>query len=586
MRLLLAVIITGCLYAAPPVILGLDLESGPKTGGENGNGAYVTIYGKNFGATRGSSTVTLNGAAVAAYTRWGDTSYSGLQEKITVELGSAVSTGVFVVTVGGVASNNSGTFTVRSGTIYFVATTGNNSNAGTFASPWLTIPKAKNTMVAGDISYIRNGVAANTDDGSSSCLELNGQHGTLGNPLAIVGYPGATATIGKTTSPCELAIRSMGNNESFWTFANVRILAVSDGTAGFAVEHWRLIDVDVQCPNGNGMAGCVGIGGGDATSTSTNAKLLFSNVGPAGTTGASSTYHGIYWSLIQGAEIGWNHIHDVRGCRAVHFFSPGDPMGNISVHDNLIHDVVCDAILFADGSDPNIGQIAESDVPAGINIYQNVIYNSGTGDPPEGASGNFAISVQDWKSIGQSSGGTIQIYNNTMYANGTNPTAGRGGGCYAVTGGGSNPSFKGQFRNNICVITTTNTDGQYYWQDNPTGGNCGSGLSTNCGRVFGDKNIFFGMGAMWTDANMTNKTVVDPVFTNTATHDLTLQSSSTVKTGALTIAALTRDFNSLTRPQGASYAYGAYEIDAGGGGGGTRKSLTTGKIVISGKVAK
>jgi len=49
-----AVGVLGCPLAhaaAPPVIFFTDLESGPNTGGENHNGAFLTIYGKNFGPT-------------------------------------------------------------------------------------------------------------------------------------------------------------------------------------------------------------------------------------------------------------------------------------------------------------------------------------------------------------------------------------------------------------------------------------------------------------------------------------------------------------------------------------------------------
>ncbi len=40
---------------------------------------------------------------------------------------------------------------------YYVATTGNDANSGTLASPWRTIQKAANTMSAGDTVLIRGG---------------------------------------------------------------------------------------------------------------------------------------------------------------------------------------------------------------------------------------------------------------------------------------------------------------------------------------------------------------------------------------------------------------------------------------------
>ena len=42
-------------------------------------------------------------------------------------------------------------------TIYYVAKTGNNANVGTEASPWLTIQKAADTMVAGDTVNVKGG---------------------------------------------------------------------------------------------------------------------------------------------------------------------------------------------------------------------------------------------------------------------------------------------------------------------------------------------------------------------------------------------------------------------------------------------
>jgi hypothetical protein len=75
---------------ALPAITGLSPTLGlPPTS--------VTISGSNFGATKGSSTVTFNGT-VATPTSWSATS-------IVVPVPSAATTGNVVVTVGGVASN-------------------------------------------------------------------------------------------------------------------------------------------------------------------------------------------------------------------------------------------------------------------------------------------------------------------------------------------------------------------------------------------------------------------------------------------------------------------------------------------------
>ena len=41
---------------------------------------------------------------------------------------------------------------------YYVATTGNNSNPGTNAQPWLTISYGCSTIAAGDTLYIKDGI--------------------------------------------------------------------------------------------------------------------------------------------------------------------------------------------------------------------------------------------------------------------------------------------------------------------------------------------------------------------------------------------------------------------------------------------
>src|SRR5579859_2504216 len=67
-----------------------DLLSGPNTGGQDGNGAFVTVWGKGFGATQGTASVTIGGGTVAAYPVWTDT-------KVTVQLGAAAATGAIVM---------------------------------------------------------------------------------------------------------------------------------------------------------------------------------------------------------------------------------------------------------------------------------------------------------------------------------------------------------------------------------------------------------------------------------------------------------------------------------------------------------
>src|SRR5438270_2814834 len=111
----------GCLFAgaplsraAQPMAIFSDIQSGPNAGGQNNQGAIVTIYGFGFGATRGSSTLTIGGAAPAAYLLWSS-------NKISFQLGRSAITGNIIVNVAGSGASNALPFTVRPGRIFFVA---------------------------------------------------------------------------------------------------------------------------------------------------------------------------------------------------------------------------------------------------------------------------------------------------------------------------------------------------------------------------------------------------------------------------------------------------------------------------------
>ena len=91
--------ITFTVLQGTPTITSLSPTSGPV-------GTSVTITGTNFGATQGSSFVTVNGAFTSP-SSWSSTS-------IVVQVPSGTTTGPVVVTVNNVASNGI-TFTVSSG---------------------------------------------------------------------------------------------------------------------------------------------------------------------------------------------------------------------------------------------------------------------------------------------------------------------------------------------------------------------------------------------------------------------------------------------------------------------------------------
>ncbi len=502
--------------SAAPVLFHTDLTSGPKTSGENNNGVFVTIYGKRFGSSRGSSTVTFGGGEVASYRLWSD-------NRITVQLGSSAATGNIVVNVGGVASNTL-SFTVRSGNIYFVSTTGNNGNDGSFSSPWATMVKAKNTMVAGDTTYVMNGVTETAQDPGwsgaySAVLVLEGT-GTSSNPVALVAYPGATVTIGSSTGRRRgiRVIPDPAEDPDWWIVSGgggtLNLRAVEEAVEIIEVPNFRLVGADISCPEGNAASGCITA----YTAPVDNTKILSNYVHDTGKSPASSKlYHAIYIAdEADHTEIGWNTLANNRTCYTIQFLSSSlPPLTNISVHDNLIHHDNCAAINFA-SVDPSRGK---------VEAYNNVMYDLGNAaTPPNGMGANGCVYAPGYAEAGPAPSGAIEVFNNTCYNVGSNGAASSGQGAYFRDTSNS-PGLFLNLRNNVTVLVS----GQNYYA--PDSGN---------GNITGSNNLWFGRGNG--PSGLTGNINADPKFVDVASRNLRLLSGSPgIDAGVNT--ALTRDFD-------------------------------------------
>ncbi len=154
--------------------------------------------GNGFGASRGSSTVTVGGGAADNYPIWSPT-------KVTFQLGAAAVTGNIVVHVAGKGDSNGLPFTVRAGNDYFVTSAGDDTHAGSIASPWQTIAHAKDSLAAGNVAYLGTSAGDSVSQtgtyryGASLSIDMNDgtNQGTAAAPKALVVYPGATATVGQ-----------------------------------------------------------------------------------------------------------------------------------------------------------------------------------------------------------------------------------------------------------------------------------------------------------------------------------------------------------------------------------------------------
>ena len=496
------------LRAAQPTAIFTDLLSGPNSGGQNNQGAVVTIYGFGFGAARGNSTVTMGGAAPAAYLLWSD-------GKVSFQLGNSAVTGNIVVNVAGAGASNAMPFTVRPGRIFFVAPGGTDTNAGGFTSPWATVRHAKNSAQAGDIIYLMNGVNETTLDGSSATLAI-AKSGSPGLPIGLVAYPGAAATIGSAAGQ-RYGIRTT-SAASNWVVAGINLRGAFSALTVGNSSNWRVIGNDISCPNGSGSGACVEF------STDVNVSMYRNRIHDSGS--ASSTniklYQGVQFDEgSNGIDFGWNEIAVIRSCRALQFFSDTTPLFNITVRNNLIHDSRCDGINFAN---VNPGQGA-------VKAYNNVIYRAGTGPAPGGVEANYACI-----NAGGSGSAAIQITGNTLYDCGRRANADSG----AVAA-----SVPVSLTDNIVDAVS----GESYTAPN-----------SSATKFSGAHNLFFGNGAA--PSFSSSSVSGDPKFVDIANNNFQLQAGSpAIDAGAND--GISRDILQTSRPQGAAYDIGAYEFIGG-----------------------
>ena len=480
-------------------------------------------------------------------------------QKISVQLGAASTTGNIVVTVNGVASNPV-PFTVRPGNIYFVATNGKDTNAGSVTSPWASLVHAINTMMPGDTTYVRNGVSQSADDGTgwSSCLSMSANAGTAGNNKALVTYPGESATIGNVNTTakggCTDGIRSHGNGNSYWTIAGFTVRGGNLAIQPYEDSGWRIIGNDISCPNGNDQIGCITL------SYASNTYVYGNNLHNVGTNNSSSSetalYHGLYISETNAHTwLGWNTIAYVNGGRGIQQnVNEGSGTYDLHIHDNIIHDTLDDGIVMTT-LDPSSGV---------VELYNNLIYNAGTGPANEENSGAWnCMNLQGWNNSGTGNqGGTIQVYNNTMYGCGTwtnPPYTGTNGGFMWEAGNNSYKSVK--FNNNIVNLTSGPNGYSYLNVYNGDGSIC----TSNCAAVSGSNNLFYGNGPLPSNAQLTGSLNVDPAFVQASQDNFHLSASSPAASGGIATTQPT-DLDGVPLPQAQGYPIGTYAVSTGTAG--------------------
>lgn len=496
----LIMLLLPALSLAAPTIFYTDILSGPNTGGENNNGIYLSIFGKGFGTSKGTSRVYINNIEVAVYKYWGPATaggHAGIQQ-VTVQLGPSVTSGPIKIVVNNEESNTDKTFSVRPGDIYFVDNVVGNQNTGIIGDinrPFRYVHTTfkRSDFGPGDFLVMRGTGMDWNDSDWGRFLNLEdgeGKAGSSGNPLTIMGYPGENVNIRQKS---DANVFRFGTGSGYITCANLKIIKWEDMVFGNKIAfglsgvlaNYRIVNMEISGSQPT-FQGAIG-------EEVTDSQIVGNNIHDNGVTvNPYWNSHGLYLGG-HGAEIAWNIISNQFGGRGIQLRSPSINSYNINIHDNIIHDTDCPGIIIGDGWS------------TGIKIFNNVFYNNDA-DCGEGGAIRF---------YGMSQAQGTEVYNNTFYRNNI--------AAINIENFGSAPIFK----NNI-----------FYESTNYVTGNANGAIYSN--------NLWYGAGpALSQDTNPINQ---DPLFANAISHDFHLQLSSPAIDKGIDLALVTKDFDGNPRP--------------------------------------
>jgi hypothetical protein len=447
------------------------------------------------------------------------------------------------VTVNGTTSNAL-PFTIRTASIFFVKTAGNDATGdGTWSKPWKTMPKGVAGMTAGGIVYVCDSVSATAEESYGGAVTLD-RHGTDAQPFSIIAYPGAKVFVGDSSLRF-----GFGHWESGYGYThhwNVAKFHITSGEISIPVSTGsRLVGNCITAPTASAPEGTVEADGD-------NVFILGNEITKAGKLGCSKLYHPLYvssprtetgarYTTQQNREIAYNYFHDNNAIRGINIYSEQAStafMTHHRVHDNFIMSQVSDGML--------IGYYT-----VGENwFYNNIIVKAGLGPDPDpvesSASTHYGVQIDAGHTDTTT---TIYFYNNTIYGcgwpNGANGQGASGNVCITNLS-----RYTLHFNNNIICST-----GEPYiagWSDN------------NLSAVAGGNNLWFGKGAppSW-DASPVN---LDPKFVDTAKADMHLmQGSPALNAGRDVSTVVSVDFDGVMRPVGPAFDIGAYEGDYNAG---------------------
>jgi hypothetical protein len=456
---------------AAPVVLFTDVPSGPVSGGENNKGAYLSIFGRNFGSAGlgSTTTVTVGGAAVANYRYLGPAKVNarlGLQE-IIVQVGALGGKPLgtaqpVVVSVGGKASNADISFTPNPGHILFVSLSGSDTSGALddINHPYRTLQNASANsgayaaLHAGDQVVVRGGTWNDTLGIDGTWLRFGNDASKKGSApsgvartgwIHVTAYPGAEGGSGPENVHYVTPAGGRGGIEGPWSdirgvsgeyvaISNLHLEASATAASDaapinlqYSAGPWRIVNNELgpwpstlAAPNNAKAGGISGEGLG--------VQILGNDIHDiACAQGQASNpleNHAIYIDDDGAYEIAWNVIERIPGGNGLQVFTNGGfstVTNNIAFHHNILDGIGKHGINLADGSGSNIriwnnlvanvqfsGLRFNTTDLQGAKIWSNTFYNTSI----KGAPNLYGVVSNDWNLPA----GSVSFVDNIFYA--------------------------------------------------------------------------------------------------------------------------------------------------------------------------
>ncbi len=371
-----------------PVVLFSDLTVAPNSGWSSENpsrGAVVTIWGRNLGAARGESHVTVNGTDLITdgdYAEpWGEAGRPiPFLQRVSFWLNDGISAGPGEISVTvGEETSNAIPFTVGGGLIYFVDGNAAGEGTGTHGDPWSDPGSFVDTMAPGDIGYFRAFVYDQKYNGGKQNIWLRDSdtRGTRDAPIAFVGYPGEVPVFDSRTNGSADFHSSFAFGGAFITLSKVSVDAHATGVK--VGDDSRIVGNDIRGGAVFGSGTGIVVAEGDAT-------VVYGNAIHGGRTD-NRLDHGIYISGCApraGNELAWNYVYDNsfdRGPMIVVNHEENRCPSDVFVRSHYIHNNVVDCSAYPSRAigifDLSWDGGGETE-PEPTYVYNNIITRCGT----------------------------------------------------------------------------------------------------------------------------------------------------------------------------------------------------------------